>query len=196
MFHQTSPQTTRLIPPARQGRKATLEHQNRSQAEMFKTGVFLLACLSAHGLQGFQRVGVKDAGHKNVFGGELQTCSRDGEATTGWFRDGHCTDGADDHGSHHICIQMEADFCIATGQSNWCTKPINGKPIGHWCVCQWAYASYLQAKGGNCQAFSHVDCQATNMQALLSYRQQAPNDASIANALKCLEQVCSIPHSA
>ena len=45
---------------------------------------------------------------KNVLGGELEPCSTD--PLTGFFRDGCCTTGPQDLGSHTVCAVMTADF--------------------------------------------------------------------------------------
>ena len=78
-------------------------------------------------------------GYTNVMGTALVDCSSSNESLTGWTRNGQCVDaGADDEGSHHICVQMTSDFCVTTGQPDWCNQPgDDGKPIGHWCICQW-----------------------------------------------------------
>lgn len=45
---------------------------------------------------------------KNVLGGELEPCSTD--PLTGFFRDGCCTTGPQDLGSHTVCAVMTAEF--------------------------------------------------------------------------------------
>lgn len=45
---------------------------------------------------------------KNVLGGELQVCCT--SPMTGFYRDGTCRTGADDRGSHTICIYATAKF--------------------------------------------------------------------------------------
>lgn len=45
---------------------------------------------------------------RNVLGGELEECGRD--PLTGFYRDGCCTTGAEDFGSHTICAVMTAEF--------------------------------------------------------------------------------------
>ncbi|MGY6502634.1 MAG: DUF2237 family protein [Acidimicrobiales bacterium] len=45
---------------------------------------------------------------RNVLGGELDECGRD--PLTGFFRDGCCTTGPDDLGSHTICAVVSAEF--------------------------------------------------------------------------------------
>ena len=44
---------------------------------------------------------------RNVLGDELQEC---GDPMTGFFRDGCCSTGAQDLGSHTICAVMTAEF--------------------------------------------------------------------------------------
>lgn len=117
--------------------------------------------------------------------------------SAGISTDGHCTDvGDDDKGSHHICIQMKEDFCTVTGQSNWCVEKMpcmdgHGKcPIGNWCVCQWAFARYIQMAGG-CDAIVDLDCEGTNAAAVRAYKGEA-SDATIKAALECIERKCHI----
>merc|ERR1719387_342069 len=134
---------------------------------------------------------------KNVFGADLNTCSKPGTALTGFTRDGHCQDlGDDDAGSHHICIQMKPDFCTVTGQPNWCGEemPCMGQEgnckIGNWCVCQWAFAGYIQRAGG-CDSIVNIQCDATNMAAYKAYKEQS-SDPAIKEALECLEKRCNL----
>mmetsp|Transcript_27511 Transcript_27511/g.64158 ORF Transcript_27511/g.64158 Transcript_27511/m.64158 type:complete len:167 (-) Transcript_27511:167-667(-) len=138
------------------------------------------------------------AGTANVYGKELQHCSTNGTALTGFTRDGHCQDlGDDDAGSHHICITMRPDFCTVTGQPNWCVRqmPCMGQagycPIGNWCVCQWAFAAYLDRwmqQGGSCDSIVDVVCGATNFAAVKAY--EASSDPSHRRALQCIRQHC------
>eukprot|EP00931_Biecheleriopsis_adriatica_P104401 TRINITY_DN79081_c0_g1_i1.p1 TRINITY_DN79081_c0_g1~~TRINITY_DN79081_c0_g1_i1.p1 ORF type:complete len:220 (-),score=48.20 TRINITY_DN79081_c0_g1_i1:98-757(-) len=134
----------------------------------------------------------------SVMGGELDTCSKPGTALTGFTRDGHCQDmGDDDQGSHHICIQMKKDFCTVTGQPDWCEEKMQcmgqeGQcPIGNWCVCQWAFARYIQMAGG-CDSIVDLVCDSTNMAAVKAYRQMESKDPAIADALQCLERRCGL----
>merc|ERR1719182_424154 len=96
-------------------------------------------------------------GYLNVQGTPLGRCSHTGMALTGWTRNGHCVDYNDDGGSHHICVDLSSsstsggNFCSVTGQSNWCSSdmscdgdPSRQCPVQHWCVCQWAFSSYLE----------------------------------------------------
>jgi uncharacterized protein len=45
---------------------------------------------------------------RNVLGGELEPCSTD--PLTGFFRDGCCSTGPEDLGSHTICAVVTAEF--------------------------------------------------------------------------------------
>ncbi len=45
---------------------------------------------------------------KNVLGSELKSCCTD--PMTGFYRDGFCKTGADDRGSHTICIVATDEF--------------------------------------------------------------------------------------
>ena len=53
------------------------------------------------------------------------------------------------------------------------------------------FASYLQRAGG-CDKIQNIVCEATNMVALVHYRQRAAADSSIAAALQCLEKRCNL----
>ena len=143
-----------------------------------------------------------DKGKKNVLGQPLERCSGKGMALTGFTRNGHCVDLNDDAGSHHVCIDMKSNvggnFCEVTGQPNWCgssmacdSDPANTCPVEHWCVCQWAFARYLQ-KAGGCDKIQTIVCEATNMVALTAYTEQAPHDKHIAEALQCLKSRCTV----
>ena len=45
---------------------------------------------------------------RNVLGGELEPCGT--EPVTGFYRDGYCSTGAEDLGSHTICAVVTAEF--------------------------------------------------------------------------------------
>ncbi len=47
---------------------------------------------------------------KNVLGGELKCCCM--KPLTGFYRDGFCKTGADDRGSHTICVRVTDEFLI------------------------------------------------------------------------------------
>jgi uncharacterized protein (DUF2237 family) len=49
-----------------------------------------------------------EVSERNVLGGELEPCGTD--PVTGFFRDGCCTTGPEDLGSHTICAVVTAEF--------------------------------------------------------------------------------------
>lgn len=76
---------------------------------------------------------------RNVLGGPLQGCSVD--PVTGWFRDGSCRTGRDDHGSHTICAVVSAEFLahqaaigndLATPRPEFSFPGLS--PGDRWCV--------------------------------------------------------------
>ena len=108
----------------------------------------------------------------------------------------HVSAQNDDAGSHHVCIDMKSNvggnFCEVTGQPNWCDDYMqcDGKrglcPVQHWCVCEWAFASYITRAGG-CDKIQSIDCEATNRWAYLHYQQKGASEA-----LACLESRCGL----
>lgn len=77
---------------------------------------------------------------KNVLGGELGECSTD--PMTGFYRDGCCSTGPDDLGSHTVCAVVSAAFLEhqrAVGNDLITPRPeyrFPGlKPGDRWCVC-------------------------------------------------------------
>jgi len=76
----------------------------------------------------------------NVVGGELLTCSN--EPPTGFFRDGCCSTGPDDLGSHTVCAVMTDEFLafsrdagndLSTPHPEW---GFSGLRAGdRWCLC-------------------------------------------------------------
>lgn len=119
------------------------------------------------------------------------------------MRDGHCTETQDDRGSHHICIDLSStsggNFCSVTGQPDWCSSTMGCNtnyltstcPVEHWCVCQWAFASYILNAGG-CDKIQDIVCEATNSAALAAYEAQAPNYPHISDALDCIRSRCGL----
>jgi uncharacterized protein (DUF2237 family) len=149
--------------------------------------------------------------YRNVYGETLQPCSQSGSAITGYLRDGYCVDRNGDSGSHHICIDLSSvsssavdgggrNFCQVTGQSDWCSStdmPCHDDAssyecaIENWCVCQWAFASYIE-KAGGCDAIQDVRCDAINARALEAY---VANRATYGEALSCLVERCGLDSS-
>ena len=105
-----------------------------------------------------------------------------------------------------MCIDMTSsaglpNFCAVTGQPDWCSSSMacdggggGACKIQNWCVCQWAFAAYLERAGG-CDSIQEVVCEATNMVAYSAYRHQVEAGTasdSIVAALSCLESRCGI----
>jgi uncharacterized protein (DUF2237 family) len=86
----------------------------------------------------------------NVLGGELLACSFD--PLTGFYRDGSCSTGADDDGTHVICARMtEAflDFSRSRGNDLSTPRPeirFRGlEPGDRWCLCALRWLEALEA---------------------------------------------------
>uniref|UniRef100_A0A7S2EVP0 Folate receptor-like domain-containing protein n=1 Tax=Trieres chinensis TaxID=1514140 RepID=A0A7S2EVP0_TRICV len=143
--------------------------------------------------------------YSNIYGGTLKSCSSAGMALTGYTRNGFCVDKSDDSGSHHICIDLSSatggNFCDVTGQNDWCSSEMTCQPeenedaaendelcpVQNWCVCQWAFASYIE-KAGGCSMIQDVVCDAINVEAVYAY--QRSHQSKYVNALKCIEEKC------
>ena len=76
---------------------------------------------------------------RNVQGGELEPCGTD--PVTGFYRDGCCTTGPEDIGSHTICAVVTAEFLAhQRGIGNDLTTPVPEYrfpglvPGDRWCV--------------------------------------------------------------
>ena len=83
----------------------------------------------------------------NVVGGTLLPCSRD--PLTGFYRDGCCSTGPEDLGSHTICAVVTAEFLrfsMGVGNDLVTPRPEFGfpglRPGDRWCLCasRWAQA--------------------------------------------------------
>ena len=76
----------------------------------------------------------------NVVGGELLPCSTD--PLTGFYRDGCCSTGDEDAGSHTVCAVMTEEFLtfsrlagndLSTPVPDWGFPGL--RPGDRWCVC-------------------------------------------------------------
>lgn len=103
---------------------------------------------------------------KNVFGEPIKTCSSD--PLTGFFRNGCCDTGAEDHGKHTVCVIMTDEFLhFSKTMGNDLSTPLPqfdfpGLKAGdRWCLCvlRWKEA-YIEGMAPN------VDLEATNEQSL------------------------------
>jgi uncharacterized protein (DUF2237 family) len=105
-------------------------------------------------------------GDRNVLGGELEPCGSD--PLTGFYRDGCCTSGPEDLGSHTICAVVTAEFLEhqrAIGNDLTTPAPRYGfpglVPGDRWCVTA---ANWLRAHEDGAAAF--VVLAATHERAL------------------------------
>jgi uncharacterized protein (DUF2237 family) len=76
----------------------------------------------------------------NVVGGKLLPCST--EPLTGFYRNGCCSTGADDAGSHTVCIVATEEFLeFSRGAGNDLSTPApqwgfaGVQPGERWCLC-------------------------------------------------------------
>ncbi len=83
----------------------------------------------------------------NVLGNPLEPCST--APMTGFFRNGCCDTGPEDHGVHTVCAEMTAEFLALSkylGNDLSTPRPEFGfsglKPGDRWCLCA---ARFLQA---------------------------------------------------
>jgi len=76
---------------------------------------------------------------RNVLGGELEECGTD--PVTGFFRDGCCSSGPEDVGSHTVCAVVTAEFLdhqrsvgndLSTPRPEWSFPGLH--PGDRWCV--------------------------------------------------------------
>jgi len=76
----------------------------------------------------------------NVFGKPIEPCSKN--PLTGFYRDGCCTTGVDDHGLHTVCIIADAEFLefskragndLSTPRPEFMFPGV--KPGQQWCLC-------------------------------------------------------------
>ncbi len=106
------------------------------------------------------------ATQRNVLGGPLEPCGND--PVTGFWRDGCCTTGPEDPGSHPVCAVVSADFLALQrrlGNDLSTPRPEYGfpglRPGDRWCVVavRWLQAYQSGAAAG-------VVLAATNERAL------------------------------
>ena len=91
---------------------------------------------------------------RNVLGGDLEPCGLD--PLTGFFRDGCCSTGPEDLGSHTICAVVSAEFLEhqrSIGNDLSTPMPMHRfpglNPGDRWCVTA---ANWLRAHMDGCAA--------------------------------------------
>jgi len=86
----------------------------------------------------------------NVVGGDLLPCST--EPLTGFYRNGCCSTGPDDLGSHTVCVMLTAEFLefsrlagndLSTPRPEWGFAGL--KPGDRWCLCAPRWMEALEA---------------------------------------------------
>ncbi len=86
----------------------------------------------------------------NVLGGRLESCSM--APLTGFFRNGCCNTGPEDHGSHTVCVVVTAEFlAFSASRGNDLSTPhpefgFDGlQPGDRWCLCAPRWQEALEA---------------------------------------------------
>jgi uncharacterized protein (DUF2237 family) len=89
---------------------------------------------------------------RNVYGEALEICGTD--PMTGFYRDGCCNTGNDDHGIHTVCARMTTEFLEhSRGRGNdlEAPSPATGfrglRPGDQWCLCA---SRWLEAHRAGC----------------------------------------------
>ncbi len=102
----------------------------------------------------------------NVLGGTLAPCST--TPVTGFFRNGCCDTGPQDHGAHTVCAIMTAEFLAMSkylGNDLSTPRPEFGfaglRPGDRWCLCA---GRFLQAHEEG--AAPQVNLAATHIETL------------------------------
>jgi uncharacterized protein len=87
---------------------------------------------------------------RNVLGGVLENCSL--KPMTGFFRNGCCDTGAEDVGSHTVCVVMTAEFlAFSKSRGNDLSTPMPDYgfpglvPGDRWCLCAPRWQEALEA---------------------------------------------------
>ena len=72
----------------------------------------------------------------NILNEPIQVCSTN--PMTGFFRDGYCMTGPEDHGTHTVCAKMDEDFLNYTkDKGNDLSSVV--KPGENWCLCEYRW---------------------------------------------------------
>ena len=127
----------------------------------------------------------------NVLGAPLEPCSTD--PVTGYFRDGACTTGPDDVGSHTVCAVMTAEFLrhqLRVGNDLETPRPeyqFPGlRPGDRWCVvaARWPQAHHDGAAAPVVLASTHARAlQTVPLELLQQHAVDVPLDLSSLDGL-------------
>ena len=123
---------------------------------------------------------------RNVLGGPLQPCGLD--PVTGFYRDGLCSSGPEDPGSHTVCAVVSAEFLeVQRELGNDLTTPrpefsFPGlRPGDRWCVVAIRWLQAYQAGTATGVVLAATNERALEVVPLEALRQHAvdvPDDAS------------------
>lgn len=123
---------------------------------------------------------------RNVLGGEMAECSTD--PMTGFYRDGCCSTGPDDLGSHTVCAVVSAEFLEhqrAVGNDLITPRPeyrFPGlKPGDRWCVCASRWLQSYEAGVTTPVVLASTNEAALRIvpkEALLAHAADVPDDPS------------------
>ena len=125
-------------------------------------------------------------GDRNVLGGALEPCST--EPLTGFYRDGCCTSGPEDLGSHTVCAVVSAEFLAfqrEVGNDLSTPRPEFGfpglRPGDRWCVvaARWLQAYRAGVAAGVVLAATNARAlEVVPVEALRQHAVDVPDDAS------------------
>jgi uncharacterized protein len=123
---------------------------------------------------------------RNVMGGVLEACGT--EPLTGFYRDGCCTTGPEDLGSHTVCTVVSAEFLgfqQQVGNDLSTPRPEYGfpglRPGDRWCVvaARWLQAYRAGAAAGVVLAATNERAlQVVPLEALRQHAVDVPDDPS------------------
>jgi uncharacterized protein len=123
---------------------------------------------------------------RNVLGGALEPCGT--EPLTGFYRDGCCTSGPQDLGSHTVCSVVSAEFLAfqrEVGNDLSTPRPEFGfpglRPGDRWCVvaARWLQAYRAGAAAGVVLAATNARAlEVVPVEALRQHAVDVPDDPS------------------
>jgi uncharacterized protein len=126
------------------------------------------------------------AEERNVLDGPLQPCGT--EPLTGFYRDGHCSSGPEDLGSHTVCAVVSSEFLTfqrRVGNDLSTPRPEYGfpglRPGDRWCVvaARWLQAYEAGAAAGVVLAATNARAlEVVPLEALHQHAVDVPDDIS------------------
>jgi uncharacterized protein (DUF2237 family) len=115
---------------------------------------------------------------RNVLGGPLEPCGT--EPLTGFHRDGSCTSGPEDVGSHTVCAVVSAEFLAfqrEVGNDLSTPRPEFGfpglRPGDRWCVVALRWLQAYQAGAAAGGVLASTNARALELVPLEALRQHA-----------------------